>query len=203
MSIPPADRRSDDPTLSPHSSVHRRNPALIIAPRRIPHPGAACLAARAVARVRPRTRSWRTPGPEGSTLRAACAATRPAPCGETGMCGARHTHTRRQRHNDDVPSRRSNVPQPTPPPGQQSALRIAQAEAEAQLTERIALGRGLLSYEPPSLAELYGLRDEITQWRDYNRTWLDTNLAAKPPRNTGPRQPTGVPLWPQTTRRPS
>ncbi|MGO8893608.1 MAG: TIR domain-containing protein [Streptosporangiaceae bacterium] len=95
------------------------------------------------------------------------------------MCGARHTHTRRQRHNDDVPSRRSNVPQPTPPPGQQSALRIAQAEAEAQLTERIALGRGLLSYEPPSLAELYGLRDEITQWRDYNRTWLDTNLGGE------------------------
>jgi predicted nucleotide-binding protein len=85
-----------------------------------------------------------------------------------------HALTRRQRHNDDVPSRRRNVPQSTPPPGQ-SALRIPQAEAEAQLTGRIALGRELLSYEP-SPAGPYGLRDEIAQWRDYNRTWLDANL---------------------------
>ncbi len=79
---------------------------------------------------------------------------------------------------NDVPSRRRNGPQPAPPP-EQSALRIPQAEAEAQLAERIALGRKLLSHEPSSSAELHGLRDEIAQWRDYNRTWLDTNLGGE------------------------
>jgi predicted nucleotide-binding protein len=77
-----------------------------------------------------------------------------------------------------VPSRRRDAPKPTPPP-ERSALRILQADAEAQLTERIALGSELLGHEPSAAAEIYGLRDKIAQWRDYNRTWLDTNLGGE------------------------
>jgi hypothetical protein len=77
---------------------------------------------------------------------------------------------------NDVPSSPRNSRQP--PLTGRSTLRIPQAEAETQLTDRIAAVRELLGAlaRDPSLEEL---NNEIGQWRDYNRTWLDTNLGGE------------------------
>ena len=78
---------------------------------------------------------------------------------------------------NDVPSSR-RAPQPPTPQPSQSVLRIPQAEAETQLAERIAAGRELADAQP-AYAELDGLRHQIQQWRDFNRTWLDRNLGGE------------------------
>ena len=75
---------------------------------------------------------------------------------------------------NDVPSSRRDPRPPTPQPSQ-SVLRIPQAKAENELTERIASGRELADAQP-AYADLDGLRHQIQQWRDFNRTWLDRNL---------------------------
>jgi hypothetical protein len=79
---------------------------------------------------------------------------------------------------NDVPARRDKQ-QPAPPAGQ-SALRIPQAQAETQLNAQIARGRELLldamAAPPVNLASLGHAAD---QWRDYNQTWLDTNLGGQ------------------------
>jgi predicted nucleotide-binding protein len=58
-------------------------------------------------------------------------------------------------------------------------LKIPQAEAESKLRERISAGHDLESVEPRSVPEFKGLRRNVSQWRDYNQTWLDTNLGGE------------------------
>jgi predicted nucleotide-binding protein len=86
-----------------------------------------------------------------------------------------------------------------PRPEDRSAFKVSKADAEAKLRERIDLARELEGTEPKSAPELDKYKHAIAQWRDYNRTWLDTNLggeaadeyraAATHSRHTRPRNP--------------
>ena len=99
---------------------------------------------------------------------------------------------------NDVPSSPRNSRQP--PLTGRSTLRIPQAEAETQLTDRIAAVRELLGALARD-ASPEELNNEIGQWRDYNRTWLDTNLggeAAKEYRAAS--TPLGFPHGPERPR---
>ena len=99
---------------------------------------------------------------------------------------------------NDVPSSPRNSRQP--PLTGRSTLRIPQAEAETQLTDRIAAVSELLGALARD-ASPEELNNEIGQWRDYNRTWLDTNLggeAAKEYRAAS--TPLGFPHGPERPR---
>ena len=60
-----------------------------------------------------------------------------------------------------------------------SLLRCSVAEAREYLGSRIETGRELAAESPPSRDELDGLWRRVEQWRDVNRTWLDTNLGGE------------------------
>lgn len=83
-----------------------------------------------------------------------------------------------KRHNNQMPPSRRDARQTAPPP-EQSVLRVPQAEAETKLTERIAVGRVLVSRPPTHTTDVDALRHEIEQWRDFNRTWLDMYLGGE------------------------
>ncbi len=66
-------------------------------------------------------------------------------------------------------------------------LKITQARAESELTERIRLGRELADALTPNVRavstqrvpELEALRSRYLRWRAYNQTWLDKNLGGE------------------------
>jgi predicted nucleotide-binding protein len=94
---------------------------------------------------------------------------------------------------NDVPS--SPGKRQPPPPAGQSVLRIPLAEAEDQFVARITAGRQLINdapvlppprrasspYEtqPSSTEGLEEIARHVEQWRDYNRTWLDSVLGGE------------------------
>jgi hypothetical protein len=101
-----------------------------------------------------------------------------------------------------MPARRSRNSPSQPERPQPSVLKLPLSVAEAQLAARIAAGRELVDTEaaaldaeltatpygrfmyspgdkPPGKQKVDALSRRIRQWRDYNRTWLGTNLGGE------------------------
>jgi predicted nucleotide-binding protein len=101
-----------------------------------------------------------------------------------------------------MPARRPRNPASQPEQPQPSVLRLPLADAETQLDTRIAAGRVLvdteaaaldaelahtpyarLMYSPgeksPGQQKVDALSRRVHQWRDYNRTWLSSNLGGE------------------------
>lgn len=101
-----------------------------------------------------------------------------------------------------MPARRPRNSPNQPERPEPSVLRLPLSDAEAQLDARIAAGRELVDTEaaelevrlasvpyarhmyspgakPQGEQEVDALRRRVSQWRDYNRTWLDRNLGGE------------------------
>jgi predicted nucleotide-binding protein len=76
-----------------------------------------------------------------------------------------------------VPARRRDTPGSLP--ADRSILRIPQAQAEAELTQRINFGKNFLGRYTLTAGHINSLRAEVEQWRDYNRTWLNKNIGGE------------------------
>lgn len=97
-----------------------------------------------------------------------------------------------------MPARKGQGPRNPGPPSDKAILRISLQRANSELDERIDAGCELARTPVPSLEgppilgsrafgrtayptfpELEALRHQVSQWRDYNQTWLDRNLGGE------------------------
>ncbi len=102
-----------------------------------------------------------------------------------------------------MPARRGQGSRSPSPPPEEAILKIPLPRAKSDLEERITIGRELaqtavpslegsprtvqMFFEPPfsrrtaepAYPELDALRNQVGQWRDYNQTWLDSNLGGE------------------------
>ena len=100
-----------------------------------------------------------------------------------------------------MPPRRNQTSRTPPPPPEKTVLKIPLERAQTQLQERITAGRELadtrlpdiegdpatgrliygsrLRTTRPTYPELDDLRHRVSQWTDYNQTWLNNNLGGE------------------------
>src|SRR5665213_1290282 len=67
-----------------------------------------------------------------------------------------------------------------PVPEQLAILQVPIAEATAFLETQVATGKALEARELRTAADVNALEHEVQQWRDMNRSWLETRLGGPP-----------------------
>lgn len=67
-----------------------------------------------------------------------------------------------------------------PVPEQVAILQVPIAEATAFLETQVATGKALEAREVRTAADVNALEHEVQQWRDMNRSWLETRLGGPP-----------------------